>query len=235
MKFVKKYLKYIFLFICMFTLLENASAAETSGFVNDIDQKYVICNGIDIPYGIPVIASRVVNLIKVGIPVVLIVLGMLDFLRAVISNDEKNMKSSTSSFLRRGGAAIVIFFVFAIVQFAFSLANEGAFGCVNCIINNECGTVETYDDSNTNDASNNTGNNTSDCGCEVYKQSGSICGWTTTQECVSTCKETTDIYKCEEGTSTCAMGSGKVSTIYTAKRCEQAGCEKYKTCTNSNN
>lgn len=113
----------------------------TVGFKNGIDKKYVICNGAEIPYGIPVIASRIVNLIKVAIPVILIVLGMIDFLKAVISNDEKNMKASTSTFVRRGIAAFVIFFVFTIVQFVFSLVDDGVFGCVNCVLNGECGPV----------------------------------------------------------------------------------------------
>lgn len=144
MKYIKNSFKYIFLFICMFILLENVSAA---GFMNNIDQKYVICNNTDIPYGIPYIVHNIVNLIKIGIPIVLIILGMVDFLKAVIASDEKQMKDAQTTFIRRIIAAILIFFVFVIIQFVFSLIdNQGTLGCVNCIINKECGPIYTYED-----------------------------------------------------------------------------------------
>lgn len=148
MNFIKKYYKYIFLFICMFVLLENVAAAEV-GFIDDIDQKCVACNGTDIPYGVVYMVHNVVNVIKIGIPIVLIILGMIDFLKAVIASDEKQMKDSTSTFIRRIISAILIFFVFVIVQFVFSLIDDdGAFGCVNCLINKECGTVYICEDFN---------------------------------------------------------------------------------------
>jgi len=162
MNFIKKYSKYIFLFICMFILLENVAATTTTevGFINDIDQKTVMCNGTEIPYGVPYILHSVVTIIKIGIPIILIILGMIDFLRAVIASDEKQMKESAHTFIRRLIAAILIFFVFVIVQFVFSLVDDdGAFGCVNCIINNECGTV-TNNATDNEESNNNTNNNT---------------------------------------------------------------------------
>ena len=128
---------------------ENADESKEEnnvGFMNDIDKKYVICNGTQIPYGVPYIVHNIVNFIKVGIPIVLIILGMVDFLKAVIASDEKQMKDAQTTFIRRLIASVIIFFVFAIIQFIFSLVDEGALGCVNCIINKECGPVEMYGD-----------------------------------------------------------------------------------------
>jgi len=181
MKFIKKYSKYIFLFICMFLLMNNVSALNNEllgnaiepnvlssstiynqytgntgttgniGFKNNIEEKYVICNGTDIPYGIPVIISSLINVVKVLIPVILIVLGMIDFLKATIANDEKAMKDSTSTFVRRLIAAVIIYLIFAVVQFVFAVladASDGdnAFDCVNCFINKECGQLHDIDE-----------------------------------------------------------------------------------------
>ena len=70
---------------------------------------------------------------------------MIDFLKATIASDEKQMKDASSRFIRRILAAVIVFFVIAIVQFAFRLVGEegeGTLGCFNCFLNGECGAVK---------------------------------------------------------------------------------------------
>lgn len=114
------------------------------GFVNTL-QDSVNCGGAEIPYGFPYIVNRIIKILKIFTPIILILLGMIDFLKATISSDEKQMKEASSKFVRRILAAVIIFFVIAIVQFAFRLVgeeNEGTLGCFNCFVNGECTTVE---------------------------------------------------------------------------------------------
>ena len=46
---------------------------------------------------IPNVISTVVTIIKIGVPIFLIIFGMLDLGKAVITNDEKEMKSAQSN------------------------------------------------------------------------------------------------------------------------------------------
>lgn len=64
-------------------------------------------------------------IIKIVIPIVLIILGMIDLGKAVISSDEKQISKSAKSLLMRLIAAVVIFFVPTIISAVFSLL--GAF------------------------------------------------------------------------------------------------------------
>ena len=78
---------------------------------------------------------------KIVIPVLLIVFGMLDLGKAVISSDDKAVSKAAKSLLNRVIAGICIFFVPTIVSILFKMV--GSFGevkdqfdiCANCISN----------------------------------------------------------------------------------------------------
>lgn len=62
---------------------------------------------------------------KIIIPIILIIFGMIDLGKAVISSDDKAVSKATKSLLMRLIAAVAIFFIPTVVGFAFSLV--GAF------------------------------------------------------------------------------------------------------------
>lgn len=108
---------------------------------------------IEIDPIVPAFTSGCITIIKIAIPIILIVLGMIDLAKAVMSNDDKVVKEAQGKLIKRIVYAVVIFFVVAIVQFVFGLlgtASENAnsdmtsydkdslSGCISCFINNEC-------------------------------------------------------------------------------------------------
>ena len=83
-----------------------------------------------------------VLIIKIVIPLLLIVLGMIDLGKAVISSDEKAIKSSTNILIKRFIAAVVIFFIPTIVNAVFSVlevmgdTEKADYNiCVKCVTN----------------------------------------------------------------------------------------------------
>lgn len=95
---------------------------------------------VELPKAIPIFVSNIIKLIKILVPILLIVMGMIDFARAVMASDEKQMKESQSRFIRRILGAIIIFFVVAIVQFIFNLLSgtNDLSNCLNCFVNGKC-------------------------------------------------------------------------------------------------
>ena len=63
----------------------------------------------------------VINAIRIGIPIILIVLGMIDFAKATISNDDKEQQKATKGLIRRFLYAIGVFAVSWIVIVVFDL------------------------------------------------------------------------------------------------------------------
>lgn len=112
----------------------------------------VYCDGLGagIDSALPALISSLINIIKIGIPILLIVFGMLDMGKAVISNDEKEMKSAQGTLGKRCIYAVIVFFIVAIVQFVVGLiggtgtntgnesSSKNAKTCIDCFINGTC-------------------------------------------------------------------------------------------------
>lgn len=77
---------------------------------------------------------------KIAIPVVIIILGIVDFGKAVVAEKSDDVKTYAKRLLWRLIAGIIIFFVPNIVTWVFGLvaeynSNQGAFNvCQECIV-----------------------------------------------------------------------------------------------------
>ena len=70
---------------------------------------------------IRLIRHGIIPLIQVGIPLILIVLGMLDLGKAVVASKEDEIKNAQKMLIKRCIYAIAIFFVVLIVNLVFGL------------------------------------------------------------------------------------------------------------------
>ena len=70
---------------------------------------------------ISLVKNGIIPLIQVGIPIILIVLGMIDLGKAVVASKEDEIKNAQKMLIKRAIYAIAIFFVVLIVQLVFGL------------------------------------------------------------------------------------------------------------------
>lgn len=99
----------------------------TSYVAPPYDTKTITCGNVKgIPRGLTFFSRSAVSIIKLLVPVILIVLGIIDMLRASSANDEKIMKDATSKFIRRIVAAILVFFVVSLIQFVVKTISNSA-------------------------------------------------------------------------------------------------------------
>ena len=95
--------------------------------------------------GIWGILGWIVLILRIVIPLVLIVLGMIDMGKAVIEDDEKAIGTAVGKLVRRFIAALLVFFIPLIVSMLFNaflpsnyevnISKEGANQCVQCLLN----------------------------------------------------------------------------------------------------
>ena len=100
----------------------------------------VPCGGVNVPDAIANVISTIYTLIKVAVPLLLILYGMLDLGKAVISQKEDDIKKQQNVFIKRLIAAALVFFVFAIVQLLVNLVDDNSselMQCVNALIKNK--------------------------------------------------------------------------------------------------
>ena len=70
------------------------------------------------------IKNGIIPLIQLGIPIILIILGMLDLGKAVVASNEDEIKKAQKMLIKRAIYAIAIFFVVLIVQVVFGLLSS---------------------------------------------------------------------------------------------------------------
>ena len=110
------------------------------GIANELTSSCFVCGGQEFPYQLSVFGHACVNLVKVIVPIILIVLGVFDMLKATTSQKEDEMKKAQSVFVKRLISALLVFFVIAIVQFLFNTLSNLGFGgdftdCLNAVVN----------------------------------------------------------------------------------------------------
>lgn len=87
---------------------------------------------------VPYIINLIITIIKIAVPVLLIIFGMLDLGKAVMAQKDDEIKKAEQTFIKRILSAVLVFFVIAIVQLIFKLVDPddgGVWDCVSCFVN----------------------------------------------------------------------------------------------------
>lgn len=84
--------------------------------------------------------GKVYNLLLVAIPIIIVVFGLLDFVKAVMGKKDDEIKQSTGIFIKRLITGLIAFFILALVKFGIGLIQTGntseAIDCLDSILGN---------------------------------------------------------------------------------------------------
>jgi len=114
---------------------------DENNFFGNLD--VVKCGDTEIPAPIPPITRLAVTFIKIAAPLVLIIMGMIDIMKAVSASDEKKMKEAQTTFVKRLIPAVAIFLVVTVFQFLIAIMadsqeqGDSIMKCINCMISSE--------------------------------------------------------------------------------------------------
>ena len=102
---------------------------------------FILSCPVDIPEPIIGVIGIIIKCIFIGVPILLIIWGLLDLGKAVISQKEDDIKKNQSIFIKRLIAAVIIFFIIPIVHLLLTTLEsadvvqaEGVASCVDDII-----------------------------------------------------------------------------------------------------
>lgn len=122
-----------------YLLVMLLTSITSISFVSAAECMYCSDDALGIPALIPKFVSNGITLFQVLIPVILIIVGMVQFMKVVASGEDKVAKESVNSLVRSIVSGIVVFLLVAIVRTVFStfLKTEGrnAMKCVSCFMN----------------------------------------------------------------------------------------------------
>ena len=81
----------------------------------------------------------VYNAIKIGVPIILVVVGMFDMGKAITQQKEDEIKKAQTLLVKKAVAALIVFLMFAFVQLIVNIAGgdeaTSTTGCINSILN----------------------------------------------------------------------------------------------------
>ena len=83
-----------------------------------------LCDGVLIPNQLFNLVATIIRLIKIAVPVLLIIFGMIDFAKSVVAKNEDDVKKFRKQFISRVVSAIIVFVIVFVVQFAVNLISS---------------------------------------------------------------------------------------------------------------
>ena len=92
----------------------------------------------------------VYNAIKIGVPIILVVVGMFDMGKAITQQKEDEIKKAQTLLVKKAVAALIVFLMFAFVQLIVSLAADDKDTTINCINSILNGKVTDQNENNQN-------------------------------------------------------------------------------------
>lgn len=97
------------------------------GSIN-IDDDPIGCDGL-LGDNVKADIKKVLDWIKIGVPILLIILGSLDFGKAVLADDDKALSKASSAFIKRAIAAIAVFLAPFVIMYIINAVDAFAGGC----------------------------------------------------------------------------------------------------------
>ena len=83
-----------------------------------------LCEGILVPNVLFNVVSTIITGIKIVVPILLIIWGMLDFAKSVVAKKEEDIKKYQKAFVSRLISALVVFLIIFVVQLAVNLVSS---------------------------------------------------------------------------------------------------------------
>ena len=123
--------------IILFVMLLAAVLYVPNVFAANITGCESVIPGVVIDAKIPNIIHTVIVVIKIAVPILLVIFGMLDLFKGLFAQKEDEIKKGQQIFIKRLISGALIFLVISIVQFlvSFVAADEGIMTCASCFLN----------------------------------------------------------------------------------------------------
>ncbi len=107
-------------------------------FVLDSYQK-ITCGNVNIPYVFAQTTSIIIAIIQFAVPLIIILFGMIDLIKAVIAQKEDDIKKGWQTFIKRLIVGVFVFLIIVLVKFVIGfVAENDELSCIDCFVNNKC-------------------------------------------------------------------------------------------------
>lgn len=140
---MKKILCLLILLFALFYSNIKVEAYEGVNYKLAGTYEKITCGDMEVPKAAATLTRTVIIILQVATPIIIIILGMVDLLKAVSANKEDEIKKGQQTFIRRLIIGVLVFLAFFIVELIIGLVapkdkNESMWNCVDCFVNGDC-------------------------------------------------------------------------------------------------
>lgn len=106
-------------------------------------KKCITCGEVNtIPASIPTFSRNVINLVQVLVPAIIVIMGIVTFLKALVSGEDKALSQARTHFIRMILVGIAILLIVTIIKLVFSFAAKSddvnsIMKCISCFTTDE--------------------------------------------------------------------------------------------------
>lgn len=122
---------------------KSSTKTESSKKENKSNGIYVTCGPIkSLPKKILQLSNTIVNIMQVAVPVILVLFGMIDLVKAVSSQKDDDIRKAQGVLIKRLILGVLVYFIVVIVKLLLSAIGgntDGIWNCVQCFISNANG------------------------------------------------------------------------------------------------
>ena len=112
---------------------------------NDCSSTFNFPNNAGVPFQVVKIIHLAYNLIRIAVPIILIITGMIEMVKAINSKDEKEIKTAQTLLVKRGITAALVFLVVSLVGMIFNIMSQKnqeekdtMWNCISSLLNGQC-------------------------------------------------------------------------------------------------
>ncbi len=141
---MKKILIICFVFFMFFNI--NVVNAEEVLLQGGNTYAKIVCGDTDIPYIAAQVTTTVINILKIVTPIIIIIFGMIDLIKAVVAQKDDDIVKGRKTFFKRMLIGAFVFLVFVFVEVIIGLVapkneNSNMWNCVDCFVNGNCSSI----------------------------------------------------------------------------------------------
>lgn len=131
---MKNFKKISYLFVIMFGLFLAVSPV----LADDVTCKFAT-KTVTFDSKLPDTIHIVILILQIAVPILLVIFGSIDFVKAMTSQKDDEIKKGQKTFISRIIAGVIIFFIVAIVKLVISFAagddSSTILNCADCFLN----------------------------------------------------------------------------------------------------
>ena len=83
-----------------------------------------LCDGLLVPNQLFNLVAVIIRIIRIAVPILLIIFGMIDFAKSVVAKNEDDVKKYRKQFIQRVVSAIIVFLIVFVVQLAVNVISS---------------------------------------------------------------------------------------------------------------